>query len=72
LSRVETLRELRNILLGYKIIVHTDDKKITHAKSTSDRVMRWSFITEECGPEFRLIKGKHNLIADALPKAISR
>jgi hypothetical protein len=39
-SIVETLREFRNILLGYKIIVHADHKKITYAKSTSDRVMR--------------------------------
>jgi hypothetical protein len=41
LSIVETLREFHNILLGYKIIVHTDQKKITYAKSTSDRVIHW-------------------------------
>jgi hypothetical protein len=65
LSIVETLRELRTILLGYKIIVHTDHKKNkTYAKSTSDRVMRW--LIEEFGPEFKYIQGKHNLIAHAL------
>jgi hypothetical protein len=68
LSIVETLRELRNIILGYKIIVQTDHKKITYAKSTSDRVMRWRLLIEEFGPEFRHIKGKHNLIADALSR----
>jgi hypothetical protein len=46
--------------------VHTDNKNLTYAKSTSDRVMRWRLIIEEFGPEFRHIKGKHNLIADAL------
>jgi hypothetical protein len=52
LSIVEPLREFRNILLGYKIIVHTDHKKIACAKSTSDRVMRWRLLIEEFEPEF--------------------
>jgi hypothetical protein len=68
LSIVETLREFRNILLGYKIIVHIDHRKITCAKSTSDRVMRWYLLVEEFGPEFKYIQGKHNLIADALSR----
>jgi hypothetical protein len=68
LSIVETLREFRTILLGYKIIVHTDHKKITYAKSTSNRVMHWRLLIEEFGPEFRHIKGKHNFIADALSR----
>jgi hypothetical protein len=68
LSIVETLRDFHNNLLGYKIIVHTDHKKITYAKSTSDKVMRWYLLIEEFGPEFRHIKGKHNLIADALSR----
>jgi hypothetical protein len=68
LSIVETLLEFRNILLGYKIIVHTDHKKLTYAKSTSDRVMRWRLLIEELGPEFRHIKVKHNLIDDALSR----
>jgi hypothetical protein len=56
LSIVEILREFRNILLGYKIIVHTDHKKIAYAKSSSDIVMRWRLLIEEFGPEFRNIK----------------
>jgi hypothetical protein len=44
LSIRETLREFRNILFSYKIIVHTDHKKITYAKITSDRVMRWRLL----------------------------
>jgi hypothetical protein len=50
LSIVETLREFRNILLGYNIIVHTDHKKLRYAKSTSDRVKRWRLLIEEFGP----------------------
>jgi hypothetical protein len=35
-----------------------------------DRVMRWHWrlLIEEFGPEFRHIKGKHNLIDDSLSK----
>jgi hypothetical protein len=31
-------------------------------------VMRWRLLIEEFGPEFRHLKGKHNLIADALSR----
>jgi hypothetical protein len=65
-SIVENLREFRNIILGYKIIVHTDHKNITYTKCTSDKVMRWCLLIEEFGPELKYIQGKHNLIADAL------
>jgi hypothetical protein len=30
--------------------------------------MRWCLLIEEFGPELRHIKGKHNLIADALSR----
>jgi hypothetical protein len=39
---VETLPELRNILLGYKILVHTDHKKITCAKSNVIKLLIFS------------------------------
>jgi hypothetical protein len=68
LSIEGNLREFPNILLGYKIIVHTDHKHLTYAKSTSDRVMRWRLLIEEFGPELRHIKGRHKLIADALSR----
>jgi hypothetical protein len=48
--------------------VHTDHSKITYAKSTSDRVMRWRLLIEEFGPEFKYIQVKHNLIDDALSR----
>jgi hypothetical protein len=50
------------------IIVHTDQENLTYTKITSVRVMRWCLLIEEFGPEFRHIKGKHNLIADALSR----
>jgi transposase InsO family protein len=68
LSIVETLREFRNILLGQKLIVHTDHKNLTYEKHVSDRVMRWRLFLEEYGPDIRYIKGDHNIIADALSR----
>ena len=66
LSIVETLKEFRNILLGQQIVVFTDHKNLTCKNFNTERVMRWRLILEEYGPELRYIKGKHNVVADAL------
>ncbi len=68
LSIVETLKEFRNILLGQQIIVHTDHQNLTYKKFTSDRVMRWRLFIEEYSPDLRYIKGKENVVADALSR----
>ena len=65
---METLKEFRNILLGQKIVVHTDHKNLTCKNFNTDRVMRWRLILEEYGPELRYIKGEHNIVADALSR----
>jgi hypothetical protein len=66
LSIVETLKEFRNMLLGQKIVVHTDHKNLTCKNFNTERVLRWRLILEEYGPELRYIKGEHNIVADAL------
>ena len=68
LSIVETLKEFRNILLGHKIVVHTDHQNLTYKNFNTERVMRWRLILEEYGPELRYIKGEHNIVADALSR----
>jgi hypothetical protein len=68
LSIVETLKEFKNILLGHKIIVHTDHKNLVYKTFNTERVMRWRLILEEFGPELRYIKGEHNIVADALSR----
>ena len=68
LSIVETLKEFRNILLGQKIVVHTDHKNLTCKNFNTERVMRWRLLLEEYSPELRYIKGEDNIVADALSR----
>ena len=68
LAIVETLKEFRNILLGQKLIIHTDHANLTYKNLTSDRVMRWRLFIEEYAPELRYIKGEKNVVADALSR----
>jgi hypothetical protein len=66
LSIVETLKEFRNILFGQQIIIHTDHRNILYKKLSSDRIIRWRLLLEEYGPEYVHVKGKDNIIANAL------
>jgi RNase H-like domain found in reverse transcriptase len=68
LSIVETLKEFRNILLGHRIVVHTDHKNLTCVNFNTERVMRWRLLLEEYGPELHYIKGENNIVADALSR----
>ena len=70
LSIVEVFKEFRQILLGSRIVVHTDHKNLTHemTKFTTQRVLRWRLLLEEFSPKFVHLKGEDNLIADALSR----
>ena len=68
LSIVETLKEFRNILLGQDLIVHTDHMNILYGNLSNDRITRWRLLIEEYGPTFKHIKGKDNIVADALSR----
>ena len=66
LSIVETLKEFKNILFGQKIIVHTDHMNIVYSALSNDRITRWRMLLEEFGPTYKHVKGKDNVVADAL------
>ena len=68
LSIVETLKEFKNILLGQKIIVHTDHKNIIYGNLSNDRIARWRLLLEEFGPTYQHMAGKDNIVADALSR----
>ena len=55
---VETLKVFHDILLGQKIIVHTDHQNLTYKDFNTDRVLHWHLIIEEYGPEFLYVKGE--------------
>ena len=66
LSIVEVFKEFRTILLGQELIVHTDHQNLIYSDSISDRVTRWKMYIEEYNPNLTYIKGKDNIVADAL------
>ena len=70
LSIVETLKEFRNILLGYEIEVFTDHKNLTYetTESASQRVQRWHGTMQEFGIKLNYIKGEANIVADAFSR----
>ena len=70
MSIVECVKEFRNILFGYPIIVYSDHKNLVHAAtvSQSQRVMRWHMILEEFGPDIHHISGEENVVADAISR----
>ncbi len=68
LSIVETLKEFKNILFGQKLIVHTDHMNILYGNLSNDRITRWRLFLEEYSPEFKHVKGKDNVVADALSR----
>ena len=65
---METLKAYRNILLGQKIVVHTDHKNLVYKTFNTERVMRWRLLLEEFGPELHYIKGEDNVVADVLSR----
>ena len=62
LSIVETLREFRNILLGYKI------ETFETTESSSQRLQRWRCLVQEFDVELKYVKGPENVVADAISR----
>jgi RNase H-like domain found in reverse transcriptase len=69
LSTIETCKEYKNILLGYPIIVYTDHKNNTfNGLKASDCNLRWLLLLEEFWVTFEYLRGKKNVVADALSR----
>ena len=68
LSIVETLKEFQNILLGQRLVVHTDHLNLLYDKLASNRLIRWRMMLEEFGPKIEHVAGTTNVVADALSR----
>ena len=68
LAIVETIKYFRHMLLGHRIVVHTDHKNLTHpnSKHSSDRVLCQRLALEEYSVEINYIAGDRNVVANAL------
>ena len=52
----------------HKLIIYTDNKKLTCKNFNTDRVLIWRQIIEEHGPDIKYIKSDKNTVADALSR----
>jgi RNase H-like domain found in reverse transcriptase len=57
LSMVETLKEIRNILLGQQIIVHPDHANLTYKHFNAGQVTRWRLYIEKHSLDLQEIQG---------------
>ena len=67
LNIVETLKESKNISLGYNIEIYTDHKSLVHETTlmSSDRVVQLRLIIKGYGPDIKYISGPDKVVADA-------
>ena len=74
LSIVETLKDLRNIILGQKIIAYIDHKNLVHESEVKSFqcIMWWRLLLEDYGPKIKYIKDRKNIIANTLSRLLKQ
>ena len=69
---VEGLQKWRHYVMDRKIVAQTDSKFVERTntqKATANRLARWWEVFAEYNVEFQHIKGKTNIVADALSRS---
>ena len=65
---VKNLKVFRTIILGNKLRIYTDYKKIHVIIFHTDRLLRCILILKEYVPDIEYIKGDKNIVADTLSR----
>ena len=68
LSIVETLENFRGILIGSRIVIHSDHKHLSFDSFKSERIRRWRLLLEEYDYFFTYTPGKDDFIAGMLSR----
>lgn len=69
LAIILSLEEFRNMIIGYKVNLYTDNKNITYlGNSDTKRIQRWKLILEEYNLNIKHVSGKNNQGADFLSR----
>ena len=63
---METFEEYCSILFSCEIEVRTNHMNLTHCDIKSNWLLHWRLLLEEFSPQFTYLKGKDNIVADAL------
>jgi hypothetical protein len=62
------LQEHRSMLWGHKIRVYTDHSNLQFEKSSSEQILCQKLVLEEFALEIIIVKGKDNIVTDALSR----
>eukprot|EP00957_Ditylum_brightwellii_P207213 15352000-Ditylum_brightwellii.AAC.1 len=63
---METLKELKNVLIGQQIKVYTVHKNLTYKNVNTSRVIWWRMVLEDYALELIYTPGNKNVVADLL------
>ncbi|KAG0438433.1 Enzymatic polyprotein [Dictyocoela muelleri] len=67
LGILKSIEFLKPYVIGYKIVIYTDNKNLLHENDLSKRIQRWKMLLEEYEYELRHIEEK-NVIADTISR----
>ncbi len=70
---VWALQHFRDIIMGYKITIYTDNSPITEifkGRNLNGRLARWYLTVQAYSPEIKYARGHQNVVADALSRNI--
>jgi len=65
---ITTLRELRSMLLGAELHIHTDHQNILRVGDSSERRLGWISYADEYSPTLHYVEGPRNVIADTFSR----